>query len=311
MATPGGAAAPTRVGGSARCPAPSVTPRTATSARSIVPASSGRFGRPADVQVGAGEAADRHVRVGDAGQPRQRQPVEHDVEIQILAGEADLAGDVDAAARLARATCSVADRPRSALSKPDVDRPERVVVAEHGDRRAGRDGHLRGHGVERAVRLGVQRQPPAHDLGAVPAQHARGRCRARPASRRRPATAQRAARPLLPELHGPVPSMRPPNTGPGELIAGDARARGRTSRPARAACARRRSTPLDDRRRPPTRIFELPVGLGVDARVSWRAAAAPISLEQPAEIVARPRPARDRSAGARVRPSPSRSPSRP
>ena len=56
----------------------------------------GAIGPPADVQLRAGEAADRHVGGRDAGQARERQLVEHDVEIQILVGEGDLAVDVDA-----------------------------------------------------------------------------------------------------------------------------------------------------------------------------------------------------------------------
>ena len=90
---------PTRVGDSARCPAPSFTPRTITSARSTSPASSGRSGRAADVQLRAGEAADRHVGRRDAGQARERQPVEHHVEIEILVGEGDLAAGCPARRR--------------------------------------------------------------------------------------------------------------------------------------------------------------------------------------------------------------------
>ena len=51
----------------------------------------GTIGAAADVQLRAGEAADRDVRLRQAGQAGQRQLVDHDVEIEILVRERDLA----------------------------------------------------------------------------------------------------------------------------------------------------------------------------------------------------------------------------
>ena len=98
MPTPGAAAGPTRVGDSARCPAPSFTPRTSTSARSTAPASSGRSGRPPTCSFALAKPLTGHVGRRDAGQARERQPVEHHVQIEILVGEGDLALNVERAA---------------------------------------------------------------------------------------------------------------------------------------------------------------------------------------------------------------------
>ena len=82
---------PTRVGVSARWPAPSFTPRTITCVRSMSPRQLGTIGPSAHVQLRAREAATGTSAVADARQTGERQLVEHEVDIQVLVGEGDLA----------------------------------------------------------------------------------------------------------------------------------------------------------------------------------------------------------------------------
>ncbi len=114
----------------------------------------GALGAPADVQLGAHEAAHGDARVGGAGNGRDRILRERDVEVEILVREADVARDVDGA------TPAVGDPQRLDGERLAVERqvhgPEGELVAQGGDGRAGRDRHVRRDGIERAVRVGVR-----------------------------------------------------------------------------------------------------------------------------------------------------------
>ena len=177
-----------------------------------------------------------------------------------------------------------------------LDGPERILVAEHRDRRAGRDRDARGDGVERSVRIGVQRQPARH-VGALRQRREIdvAQVQLHVDDRR----LQRLAGALLPQLHGAVRRRCcPPNSGPASL----SRRSVPRSRPNLATSSgslrAARADALDVGLAADARIFEAAVGLRVDARALGDRRQAQL-VEQPRRDRRRPRPAPRRSSGVR------------
>ena len=285
------------------------------SPRSTSPVSSGRSGRPPTCSFALAKPLTGTSDVRQAGQAGQRQLVEHDVEIEILVRERDLAADVDGAARLAfqvqrlhrrrlfrcppcrSCPCSAAPRPARANRR----HPCTVTGVPAGT-------------VTRAVTASSgplasacsDSRPARSGLCASVARSMSRRSSFEVDDRR----AQRLARALLPQLHGAAAVDVAAEHRPRQLVEAQRAALEAELGDQLGELAPARADALDAGVAGDARIFEAAVRLGVDARALGDAAAGP-SRRAAGRDRRRPRPARRRSSGVRGSPTPSRSRSRP